>query len=185
MLIFLDRPGQGVLGETSQEAAHNPEELRLLPPASLELRCEASRLQCRLPGEDDWREVTLVRLFPYSKPREWISVLDKEDKEVGVLENLEGMSRETRELILGELDRRYLMPRIQRLLSCKRRFNVSQWTADTSRGRVTFMTRGLRDQVQQPLPRHLILTDVEGNRYEIPDVAALDPASRRLIEEQI
>ena len=185
MLIFLHRPGQGVLGETSPETGHNPEELRFLPPASLELRREASRLQGRLPGEEDWRQVTLVRLFPYSQPREWISVLDKEGKELGVLENLEGMSRENRELILGELDRRYLTPRIQRLLSCKRRFDVFQWTAETSRGRVTFMTRGLRDQVQQPLPRHLILTDVEGNRYEIPDVAALDPVSRRLIEDQI
>ena len=48
----------------------------------------------------------------------------------------------------------------------------------------TFPER-LRDQLQQPLPGHFIFTDVEGNRYEIPSLAALDPHSRRLLDEQM
>lgn len=184
MLIFLHRPGQGCLGETPK-ALNDPESLNFLDPATFELRREDGRLQCRLPGQTEWTEAKLLRMFPHTLPREWIAVLGPFGKEQGVLLNLEGMSRENRDLVLDELDRRYLTTRIVRLLSGKRRFDVMQWTAETARGKVSFITRGMRDQMQQPMPGYVIFSDVEGNRYEIPDVTALDPASRRLLEEQM
>ncbi len=184
MLIFLHRPGQGCLGETPT-AQNDPEAVNYLDPATLELRREDGRLQCRLPGQSEWTDVKLTRMFPHSLPQEWIALLGPFGKEYGILLNLHGMSRENRDLVLQELDRRYLTTRIVRLLSGKRRFDVMKWTAETTRGRVSFITRGLRDQIQQPLPGYVIFSDVEGNRYEIPDIAALDPASRRLLEEQM
>ncbi len=184
MLIFLPRPGQGCLGETPP-ALSDPEGLNFLDPATLQLRREDGRLQCRQPGQEEWTEAKLVRMFPHSLPAEWIAVLGPLGKEQGVLRSLEGMSRESRELALEELDRRYLTTRIVRLLAGKRRFDVMQWTAETTRGRISFITRGMRDQIQQPMPGYVIFSDVEGNRYEIPDLATLDPASRRLLEEQM
>ena len=56
---------------------------------------------------------------------------------------------------------------------------------ETDRGKVTFLTRGLRDKVQEPRPGHLTLTDVEGNRFDIPDLADLDPESRRWLDERV
>jgi hypothetical protein len=129
--------------------------------------------------------VKIVRLFPYSHPEGWLSLQDKDGKEIGVLETLDGMPNESRSIILDELGRRYLAPRIVRLLSRKQRFDVFQWKADTDRGRVTFLTRGLRDQLQQSLSGRFAFTDVEGNRYEVVDLAALDPLSRKLLEEQM
>lgn len=184
MLIFLPRPGQGCLGETPT-AQSDPESVKYLDPATLEWRREDGRLQCRLPGEAAWTDVKLTRMFPHSLPQEWIAVLGPLGQEYGILRNLHGMTRENRELVLQELDRRYLTTRIVRLLSGKRRFDVMKWTAETTRGKVSFITRGLRDQIQQPRPGYVIFSDVEGNRYEIPDVEALDPVSRRLLGEQM
>jgi len=48
-----------------------------------------------------------------------------------------------------------------------------------------FVMRTMREKTKQPLPRHIILEDVEGNRYEIPDIDALDPASRQLLDLEI
>ncbi|MEN6306061.1 MAG: DUF1854 domain-containing protein [Armatimonadia bacterium] len=184
MLNFLHRPGQPILGEI-REDPYDPEELRLLDPATTEVRRRDFRLQCYLPEREAWRDVKIVRLFPYTHPEGWLSLQDKDGREIGVLETFDGMPDESRNTILDELGRRYLAPRIVRLLSRKQRFDVFQWTAETDRGRVTFLTRGLRDQLQHSLSGHFTFTDVEGNRYEVVDLGALDPLSRKLLEEQM
>lgn len=183
MLNFLPKPKPAE--ETTEPDSDQPEALLFLDAASLQLRHENARLQCRLKDEDEWLDATPVRLFPYSLPEEWIALEGPESKEIGVLETLAGMPEENRKLLLCELDRRYLAPRIVRLLSCKQRFDVFHWTAETTRGKISFLTRGLRDQLQQPLAGHFTFTDVEGNRYEIVNLAALDPLSRRMLEEQM
>ena len=48
-----------------------------------------------------------------------------------------------------------------------------------------FLTRQFREQIKEPMAPRLTLTDVEGNRYDIPDVAALDPASRRWLDARL
>lgn len=136
-------------------------------------------------GEEDWKEVSLVRLFPLSEPEKWISVLDKEGKELGVLLELQGLAVEDLDCAREELRRRYLVPEVLRILACRDKFDLVEWTVETDRGQVTFLTRNLREQVQQPLSRRLILTDVEGSRYDVPDTDALDPQSRRWLEERL
>lgn len=160
-------------------------ELRLLDPAALHVRREGPRLQVRLEGEEAWREVVLVRLFPLSEPERWVSILDKEGKEVGVLAELRKLAAEDLALARDDLRRRYLVPEISRILGCRDRFELVEWTVQTDRGTRTFLTRNLREQIKEPMAPRLTLTDVEGNRYDIPDVAALDRASRRWLDARL
>jgi hypothetical protein len=44
---------------------------------------------------------------------------------------------------------------------------------------------GLHDSSSEPSPGRLIIADVEGNRYEIPAVSRLDPASRRFLANHL
>ena len=171
-------PSLPAAGETSSE-------LRFLQGATVHLRHADGRLQMRQQGEDAWQEVCLVRLFPLSEPEEWISVLDEKGKELGILQDLKGMSAEDLACVRQELSRRYLVPQIRRIRACRDKFDLVEWTVETDRGKVTFTTRNLRDQVKQPLPRRLTITDVEGNRYDVPDLAALDLASRRMLETRL
>ncbi len=160
-------------------------ELRFLDSSSVHFRRNGNRLQMRQDAESAWQEVNLVRLFPLSEPDKWISLVDQEGKEIGILQNLVGLSPESREHVEEVLRRRYLVPRIHRILACRDRFDLVEWTVETDRGRVTFQTRNLREQVREPLPNRLTLTDVEGNRYDVLDVNALDPQSRRMLEERL
>jgi len=139
----------------------------------------------REEGEEGWKEVSLTRLFPLSEPEKWIAVLDKEGKEIGVLPDLKDIAPEELACVREELSRRYLVPQILRILTCRDRFDMAEWTVETDRGQITFLTRNLREQVQQPFPRRFVVMDVEGNRYDIPDLNALDPESRRLLEERL
>ena len=165
-------------GETSDE-------LRLLELSQVRLRRRDGRLEMREITYAQWRPVTLVRLFPSSEPDGWTSVIDDRGTEIGIFPDLAEFPAEELALVREEMERRYLVPKIGRITACRRRHDVLQWTAETDRGRVTFITRNLREQVQEPMPRYLILTDVEGNRYDIPDLEALDPMSRGLLEEQL
>ncbi len=47
------------------------------------------------------------------------------------------------------------------------------------------LVRHPQENIQQPLPGYFTLVDVESNRYDIPDLSALDPESRRLLEERL
>jgi len=172
-------------GPSLPPVSETSDELRVLEPTHVRLRRRDGRLELREVTYAQWREVTLVRLFPHSEPEGWIAVVDAKGKELGVITALNGFPDQARALVQEELGRRYLVPRIRRILSSRRRYDVMQWTVETDRGRVTFMTRELREQVQEPLPRRLIVTDVQGNRYEVPDLAALDPISRRLLDEHL
>ena len=157
---------------------------KTLDPAALRFRHEDGRLQMR-QGEEEWQEIRLALLFPLSEPEKWVSVLDKEGRELGILLELHALSKTDQTCVREELHRRYLVPKIRRVCACRDRFDLGEWEVETDRGQATFLTRNLREQAKQPLPRHLSLTDVEGNRYDIPDVTALDSQSQRLLEERL
>lgn len=170
----------------SPPAVAQPEQdLVLLDPTALRFRRIGSRLEVRRGERDPWQEVRPVRLFPLSQSESWLSFLDKDSKEIGLLQEMDKLPAEELRLLREELARRYLIPTILRILACRDRYDMVEWTVETDRGRATFVTRGLRDKVQEPLPRHLTLTDVQGNRYDIPDIGELDPDSRRRLEERV
>ncbi|MBM4040146.1 MAG: DUF1854 domain-containing protein [Planctomycetes bacterium] len=135
--------------------------------------------------DTEWADATLVRLFPLSEPERWIALIAKDGKESGIVRDLAQLPPEPRRLAREELRGRYLVPQIQRILACRVRDEVVQWTVQTDRGRKKLLTKNLREQVKEPLPDRLTLLDVEGNRYDVPSLAALDPDSRRRLEAQL
>ncbi len=160
-------------------------DLHFLDASTLHFRREGIRLQWRRDGEEEWQEVTLARLFPLSEPEGWLSMLDKDGKEIGMLRDLHGMSRENVTLLRDELYKHYLVPQIRRILACRDKFDLIEWTVDTDRGEMTFLMRHPQENMQTPLPGRVTLIDVEGNRYDIPDLGLLDALSRQLVEQRM
>ena len=161
-------------------------EFIVLDGASVQFRREGQRLRLRADADSDWREVTLVRIFPLTEPHRWIAVLDSEGNEVGIVLDLANLAADSRAAADEELQRRYLVPHVVRILSCRTlRHGLIRWTVETDKGEATFITRHLREQIKEPAPTRLTLLDIEGNRYDIPDIAALDPDSRLLLRTRI
>jgi len=160
-------------------------ELRYLEPGSVRFRREGTRFEVRLGDEPEWRDVTPVRLFPLTEPERWISLIGKDGREIGVLVETKGLVKDDLAGLREELHRRYLVPQIQRILSCRRRRDTVEWKVETNRGQLTFRTRHFREQVKEPSPSRLTLIDIEGNRFDIPSIEALDPDSRRRLAAQL
>src|SRR3989442_1148982 len=112
-------------------------------------------------------KVSVVRAFPLSEPRCFFSIRDGDNKEVGLIVDPAELSDENRKLVHEDLARRYLVPVVKRILTAKERFGTVDWETETDRGACQFTTRNLGENVQRPSPGRILLSDVDGNRYDI------------------
>ncbi len=142
--------------------------------ARLEIRNEVCHLR-----------VIVRRLMPLSHPEQYISLAADEDTEIGILVNPSELAPESLEILNEELDKRYFTPIIQKIYRVKEQFGVHEWEVETERGRVTFLVRGLNQNIKQSPPARLFVTDVRGNRYDIPDYRELDAQSFHQIQRHL
>lgn len=130
-----------------------------------------------IAGEACYLRVVVRRLRPLNDPAHWISFWANDEVEIGILKDPATLDPESRKLLDEELEKRYFTPTILRIYAVKERFGVHDWEVETDRGPRTFSVRGLHQNVKQVPPARLLITDVLGNRYDIPDVRRLDPKS--------
>ncbi|MBS1723702.1 MAG: DUF1854 domain-containing protein [Armatimonadetes bacterium] len=126
-------------------------------------------------------DVKPVWASPLSFPGKFLSLVDGKDKEVMMIEDPATLEPEARKIIENELHRRYLTAKVQAIQMVKSEFGITYWTVDTDRGHRELVTQSLQENANWMTPNLLVLTDVDGNKYEI-DVTRLDDRSRRFVE---
>ena len=116
-----------------------------------------------------YSRVYFHRAFPFSAPDEYISVRESEgkNKEIGMIRNLNELG-ETQKLVKKQL------------YKVKEEYGYSYWDVNTDRGPCRF-TADANGVVKLSATR-LIVNDVDGNRFEIPDVSALSSKELRMID---
>lgn len=130
----------------------------------------------------EYDRVILVRNFPFQYEKEYITVLDSKAKEIGIIKNICDFDKETEEMLAKELERRYYMPKISKIIKMKEKMGFSNWTVDTDFGQITFSVKDTYKNIVKLHGGRCIITDVDGNRYEIPSLSALDKKSYKRIE---
>jgi hypothetical protein len=113
---------------------------------------------------------------------EFISVLGEDQQEIGIIRNVEQLGEENRSLVVTELQRRYYSPVILKINSMKERYGFSYWKVETADGSVQFTLHDTYRSIVHAGENRVLLLDVNGNRFEIPDVTALDKKSYKKIE---
>lgn len=133
--------------------------------------------------EKKYDRVFLHRAFPHELLWEYISVLDVDNKEIGLIYNIEDFDTETVALLKTELERKYYSPTITTIESVKERYGFSYWSVTTSDGKkISFTMQDTYRNIMHTGDDTLLLLDVDGNRFTIESVAALDRKSYRKIE---
>ena len=131
----------------------------------------------------NYERIFLHRAFPFDNPFSYISVLDKDNKEIGMISDLSVLKEEDAESIKSELNRKYYTPVIKSILSMKDKFGFSYWKVLTDEGEISFT---LHDTFHSLMKvdggTRIFITDIDGNRYEIPDIETLDRKSYKKIE---
>ena len=124
----------------------------------------------------------LCRQFPFELLWEFISVLNEEQNEIGIIRRVSDFENAAGELLVTELKRRYYTPTVQKILGVKERYGFSYWKVVTESGEVSFTLHDTYRSIIRAGENRLFLFDVDGNRFEIPDTLALDRKSYKKIE---
>ncbi len=132
--------------------------------------------------KQDFGRVYFHRCFPFDTPDEYISVLNKDGREYGIILDLNKLCENSQAIIRKELDRKYLCPTIKRIVSLKDKLDFSFWSVETDRGVLEFSTHDTYRNIAKAGGNILIITDVDGNRYRIDDYEQLDKKSYKKIE---
>lgn len=132
--------------------------------------------------KQDLGRVFFHRCFPFETPDEYISVLNKDGREYAMIRRLSDLPEEAQAIIKAELDRKYLCPTILRIKALKEKLDYSFWEVETDIGEASFSMHDTYRNIARVGNGMLIITDVDGNRYRINDVAELDRKSFKKIE---
>ncbi len=128
--------------------------------------------------------VIVLRAFPLTAPDEFLSVRLPSDtqNEIGMIEKLSDLSAASRVLVEEELSRRYMIPKIIKITSFRRRGGLLRLTVESDLGKRTLTMHDDATAVRLLEGGRVLLCETNGCLYEIEDPKKLDKASYRRIE---
>ena len=126
------------------------------------------------------------RLFPITNTEMFITLLDKDEREVGFVRDLAELDEASVKALADCFAEYYLIPKITRVISCEEKFGSIKWEVETDRGLVKFRIRSRHSDIKKMHgSNRIIVRDTNDNRYEIPDLTRLDSRSRHLLDNFI
>ena len=148
-------------------------------PAALELRGAADgRLVALVDGEPV--PVRLRQCFPWSEPHRHLSLRDAKDREVALVEDPATLPAGSREALERALAEAGFVLEVTQVLAIDEEVEIRQWTVETRQGRRTFQTH--LDDWPRTLPMgRLLIRDVGGDLYRLPEARHMDRRSRELL----
>ena len=146
-------------------------------------RTEGGFVSLKTNGKEYGR-VFVYLTFPLTNPEEFISIreADEKAKEIGLIQNLKELAPDQQEMIREQIRLRYFMPVITKVLDIKDEYGYAYWHVMTDFGACRFTTQMSGDAVISLGESRLQVTDIDSNRYEIPDFYALTPGERKKLD---
>lgn len=124
------------------------------------------------------------RAFPLSSPDLFVSVRESSGKhrEIGMIADLKTFPDQIAQLIRTQINLRYFTPKITKLYTAVDANGTTTFDCDTDKGRCTFVIRGGSDAVIRLSETRIIFTDVDGNRFEVPDISKLTRREQKKLD---
>ncbi|HBQ63873.1 MAG TPA: DUF1854 domain-containing protein [Clostridiales bacterium] len=169
-------------------------EIRYLDPEKSKFEnTKGGFVSLKIEPEELYTRVNLHKAFPFTLDREYISVRyiitnelgmvkDSEIKEVGIIRRIDDFPADQVELIEKELAKRYFVPVIEKIQKVKEEFGYIYWDVLTSAGQRRFTTHDMSNSLIPVGENRLVLVDVDGNRFEIPDHTQLEDKHRKFLD---
>ena len=122
------------------------------------------------------------RLFPLSGVGKYITLLNEQGIEQAIIRDLSTLPAQERQIIEDCLEEYYLIPKIVEIYDSKEKFGIITLFTETDRGPANIEVRSLLNGIKLVHGSRILIRDGNDNRYEIPDIRALDKHSRQKIE---
>ena len=148
-----------------------------------------SLLHCAVKGDNLYRGVFAVLMFPIRYPDKYVSLwytdIDTQDankdkdREIGLIEDMSAFPEEARRLIRESLVKHYYERIVARVHKVAYRHGLLFFDVETRHGPQEFVMRWSYDRAEEYGAHGKVLLDAFDNRWIIPDLTAL-PAKDRL-----
>lgn len=119
--------------------------------------------------------VAVHRCFPFSDPTHYLSIREPENdgKEIGLIEDLAKLPGDIQKILTEQMSMRYFTPKILHIKNIKEEYGYSYWDVVTDKGVCRFTVRSGGGSVYQIGYNRYLVNDLDGNRFEIPDLYKL------------
>lgn len=132
-----------------------------------------------------YENVAPHRLFPLSNAYKYIALINENEEEVAIIRSAGGMTKEDSETLDDVLREYYMIPRITEINSITEKFGRITFAVETDHGPREFEIQNRQHDIITMSPNRVLIVDTSDNRYEIPDLSALDKKSLHRILPQI
>lgn len=135
-------------------------------------------------GDKEYKRVGVYLTFPLTEPDAFISIREADEKaaEIGLIKNITDLSEDQQEMIREQIRLRYFMPVIKKVIDVKEEYGNAYWTVVTSFGNCKFTTKVNTSAVVAISDKRYLVTDIDGNRYDLPNFFALSVKERKKLD---
>lgn len=131
-----------------------------------------------------WPRIAIHRAFPFSDPDRWISIRepDRKAKEIGIIKEMKELPKDTRDMLQEQLALRYFTPVITQIVDIKEEYGFAYFDVITDHGACRFTSRTGGDAIVRLTDTRLMISDLDGNRFEIPDINRFSTAELKKLD---
>ena len=122
--------------------------------------------------------VVVHRCFPWSDPSRCISLRDRHEEEFAFVGDVSGLEPESRAALESALAVAGFLLEVTAVRDVSEEIEIRHWVVGTRQGARRFQTR-LDDWPVEIADGGLLIRDLAGDLYHVPDPEALDPVSRK------
>ncbi len=140
-----------------------------------------SQLRLTILNQCSYISVKPLWASPLSRRNKYLSILDASGSEIILIEDPGQLSQDSYRAVTDEIRRKNLTSVIISILEAKVEYDVIYWKVETNRGAREFVTDDLQENAHWLSSNHILINDVDGNRFEIVDTNSLDIRSRNIL----
>ena len=129
-----------------------------------------------------YERVRIRRAFPFSLAERYVSVLDNDQNEIGLIEDISVFPDEQAGLLREELERVYFCPEILKINSVRERLGYAYFGVVCDTGEREIPLRDIYRSIIRVNDDRIVIIDIDGNRYGISSLKALDKNSMKKLE---
>ncbi len=122
--------------------------------------------------------VGVHRCFPWSEPGQFLSLRDEDDREVALIVNLDDLEAGSRSALRQALLEAGFVLTVTRITDVDEEVEIRTWAVETEQGPRSFQTR-LDDWPWKVPGGGIVIRDVAGDLYHIPEPDTMDQRSRK------
>ena len=126
-------------------------------------------------------DVRVARALPLTEPDRYLTIRDSEDHDIGLVVEWRKLDSDSLSLVDEALGRSHFLPKVVLVNKVTDNFGIILWDLVTDHGPKKYVVRNLRDNSVALTARRVLMTDVDGDRFEFPDIHAYGPQALEVL----